>query len=190
MKGDAYVGPQTPRYRGPVRDIMPEYGNGYVETFCPECGGTQVENIGDRDHFVCRHCGRRFYLGGASDYDDRSEYEISHRGAVEFERVPRWALRSEAWTIVMDHIDDSDDYQNLARDYYGDIYSQYETEEAYLDPASAVSRQNMVADIPYRELETLMDRGYIDGLGVGETVYLPDTPLSITRTRNRKGGRR
>ena len=182
--------PQTPRYRGPVRDMIPEYGRGYVETFCPTCGGTDVVNTHDRDHFVCRTCGRRFVLAGQSEYNEDARYEIIHGGSPEYENVPRWDLLRKSWDAVMDHMDDTDTYYNLARDYYGQYYEQYETEEAMLDPACAVSRENLVGDIPYRELETVIDRGYIEGMDIGDTVDIPDTPLSIRRTRNIKRGRR
>lgn len=187
---DPSMEPQTSRYRGPVRYMVPEYGNGYVETFCPACGGTDLMNTRDRDHFMCNTCGRRFVLGSALDYDEDAKFEISHGGSPEYENVPRWDVRRMAWDTVMDHIDDTDTYRNLARDFYGQYYEQYETEEAYLDPSCAVSRENLVTDIPYRELDAVMDRGYIDGMTVGDTVDLPGTPLSIRRTKNRKGVRR
>lgn len=190
MRYDSYVGPQTPRYKGPVRDMIPEYGNGYVETFCPLCGGTEVENTGDRDRFRCLSCGAGFILGGPMTIDDDALYEISHRGSVQYEDIPRSDLRNTAWGTMLDGSDGCDTYANLARDYYGDIYAQYETEDAYMDPASAVSRQNLEMDIPYRELETAIDRGYIDGMSVGDSIHLPGTPLSIRRTRNIRKGRR
>lgn len=190
MSRDGFVRPQTRAYRGPVRRSDPGYGRGEIALFCPNCGGTDLLIGPGPNGFMCRTCGKHFILVDPAIPDDSKEYAVHSRGAVAAERIPRQEVRRVAWDVVMDGMDQDDTYRNTARDYYGPIYTELETDEAYLDPASAEYRFGLDTDIPNIELNYAFDRGYVDSLQRGDSLDIPGTPLSIKRTKNKRKGRK
>lgn len=187
MINDPYIGPQTKWYRGPVRRSNPTYGEGIADMFCPRCGSTDMWNGPEENGYTCRRCGKHFFLMHGIDND--AEYEIRQNGAVVVEKVPRAELMDSAWGAVMDGMDSGDAYYNTARDYYGSIYTALETDEAAQDPASVQYRNRLDTDIPSIELQYVINDGMADSIRRGDEIYIPGTPLSIKRTKNRRAKR-
>lgn len=184
MINDPYIRPQTKWYRGPVRGSNPTYGQGICDMFCPRCGGTDIWNGPEDNGYTCRRCGKHFLIAHDINYD--AEYDVYDNGGIVHESVPRTELKDRAWGAMLNEMDLGDTYYNNARDYYGPIYTELETDEAALDPASVEYRNRLDTDIPYIELQYAVDGGLADSIRVGERLNIPGTTLAIKRTKNRK----
>lgn len=158
--------------------------------FCPGCGCTDLDCIGSSSagrttSYKCLGCGAVFRLAPRDDTADK-RFTIKHYGCPEREDVFRDDVYNSAWDTVVDRQFFSDAYQNLARDYYGRAYSDLESEEMMDDPDAEYTQRCLDLDIPFVELAHVDEEGYIDGMDVGDEVFIPGTPLSIVRTKNSK----
>lgn len=183
-----------PRYRGPVEWVEPTYHTGYAKMFCPKCGSTDLEEKPESfwrrnssyppgRYYICNNCDYAFITTELPDSELRDRrYTIYRHQSPEYEDVDDPI--AAAWEALQDSRDSTDTYRNLARDYYGKAYSDLESDDWIDDPASQDTAYRMEMDIPAVELNHVAQEGYIDGMFVGNEVWIPGTPITIVRTKN------
>ena len=173
-----------PRYRGPVTWVEPKYGLGQADMFCPRCGSTDLIKSYSGS-YGCNTCRCAFSLKElTSDEMKGRRYAVYANQSLERDDVDD--PLEAAWDTIQDTRDSTDSYRNLARDYYGKAYSDLESEEWMDDPASADDAYRMEMDVPTVELVHIGSKGYIEGMDVGDEIWVPNTPITIVRTKNSK----
>ena len=172
------------KYKGPVKWVAPMYGAGVADMFCPRCASTDLESLDGTDtRFRCRECGRMFNLVLEPENKER-RYVIKHDGDTVCRNLTADRVNNYAFDTVFG-CEDAGHMYWLGCEYYGEpMMRQYALDDerpAYTDPRSILGY-----DIPSVEINHLTEKGYIGGMEVGDEIFVPDTRVSIIRTRNSK----
>lgn len=182
----------APGYEGPIRWMEPTKCKGRADLFCPRCGSTDLDLLdAGQGLYGCNRCGRRFRLD--TSMDDSKRFSVRTSQSYRRDDVTQEGLWDGIWDVAnVDFGDGAGYFYDLGCSYYGDAYADL-IEDYYSNGNGEVEDEEYIDAISSGPVvvaaNSMIERGYLGGLEVGEHADIPGTPIRVTRTKNLKSGR-